>query len=860
MSGPDDPGPGLDATVRATASLEVAGEPRAGDRLGRYRLVRRLGAGAMGVVWAARDPQLDRQVAVKLVHPALIREPDAATRLLREARAMAKVSHRNVVAIHDAGQDGERLFITMELVNGSSLGSLMSQPQPRPWKRWLALLIDAGRGLAAAHRAGVIHRDFKPDNVLVDEQGRVCVGDFGVADLAMAPGRTGSMRFRTADLDAGGELAELTTTGALIGTPAYMSPEQLRGEDATPASDQFSFCVTAWEVLFGKRPFAVRPAPGEAPVLALARAVEAGEIEPVDGATVPRRVRDALVRGLSADPARRWPDLPTLLAALTPRRRKAPLIAAGVGVAAIAGAAIVAVAARGSHGDGPGTMHAVPRGSIELKATVELAADGAHVVLTTPDVIVQRPIAGPGGTALHAAAGERFERSRVGDAGIDIAVRRDSGTVLRRWDPATGQVTELAELGAARWLGHVTGGELGVVVDSGTSATSLVVSSGGADRTLLTFEGTVEVVDVSPDGARVALIESRLFDGQIVVIEVATGKAIRSEPIVELTGLAWSTSRRLLYSAGTSELPGIHEVDVVDTFGIPRLRYQAALGWFGQLDAQAGRIVFVDSTSSFRARMVGAASLDLDPARVAAALAWDPDGTWWAWNRTTGDLERHAVDGALLGSVDSDLHGEPANATRAGDIVLVAMRRRGGRELSATSTVDGRRLWTFAPGAAVAARCAADDHPPCYVIVPSGDGDLSVRSLDPATGSIGANAVASGPELIDLAVAADGGELIVLPGRGRIQRIDLADPQPREISAKLSFARAVAYHPQGGLVIAGSRGPSQYPVLRLHDDGREELLAQGESELMFLPRPSPAGDRYLVMGRLFLPSLFELVP
>ncbi|MCE9573562.1 MAG: serine/threonine protein kinase, partial [Deltaproteobacteria bacterium] len=288
-----------------------------GVRLGRYRLGNRLGAGAMGVVWAARDPNLDRPVAIKVVHPEFARAPDAAARLLREARAMAKVSHPGVVAVYDAGQAGEQLFLAMELVPGTTLGKLMRErtaAELADWRRWLAMLVDAGRGLAAAHAAGIVHRDFKPDNVLVGAGGRVCVGDFGVAELSLVP--------RGAEVAPGASvdnlsIADLTMTGALLGTPAYMSPEQLRGQDADARADQFSFCASAFEALYGVRPFALPPRTDPSPVTTLIAAIEGGQLQPPPrDARVPRAIHDAIVRGLAPAPGARWPSMDALLAAL----------------------------------------------------------------------------------------------------------------------------------------------------------------------------------------------------------------------------------------------------------------------------------------------------------------------------------------------------------------------------------------------------------------------------------------------------------------------------------------------------------------------------------------------------------------
>ncbi len=223
-----------------------------GAAVGRYVILDRIGAGGMGVVYAAYDPELDRRVALKLLRTDRFAAP-GHLRLLREAKALARLTHPNVVAVHDAGTFGDQVFVAMELVEGETLRQWL-EAGARSWREVLDRLLAAGRGLAAAHAAGLVHRDFKPENVLLGRDGRVRVVDFGLAkalaDAAEEP----------AAPDSGGELASpLTEWGAVLGTPAYMAPEQIRGIAADARSDQFSFCVALYEALYGERPFGKGP-------------------------------------------------------------------------------------------------------------------------------------------------------------------------------------------------------------------------------------------------------------------------------------------------------------------------------------------------------------------------------------------------------------------------------------------------------------------------------------------------------------------------------------------------------------------------------------------------------------------------
>ena len=281
---------------------------RVGARAGRYEIVERVGSGAMGEVFRARDPELGRDVAIKLVRPG----GDTPNRLLDEARAMAKVTHPNVIRVYDTGTLDGDVFLAMELVGGQNLTEWLESAD-RPPAEVLAALIEAGRGLAAAHRTGLVHRDVKPDNILIASDGRVLVTDFGLALAGIAEA-------------AEGAVAE---TQDLVGTPAYLAPEQLESAAASPASDQYSFCVCLFEALSGERPFP------DQPLDAMRDAKRDGAIA---GSVRPAPIGEAIRRGLSPAPDDRFDSMEALIAALEPRPRSWARFAAVAGVALIAGA------------------------------------------------------------------------------------------------------------------------------------------------------------------------------------------------------------------------------------------------------------------------------------------------------------------------------------------------------------------------------------------------------------------------------------------------------------------------------------------------------------------------------------------
>jgi eukaryotic-like serine/threonine-protein kinase len=313
-----------------------------GAPIGRYVVIDRLGEGGMGVVYTAFDPELDRKVAIKLLQAKAGGSQSTGDQawLLREAQAMARLAHPNVVSVHDVGTlPGDRVFVAMELVDGMTLRRWL-RAEERSWREVLPVLLAAGRGLAAAHEAGLVHRDFKPDNVLVGNDGRVRVMDFGLAKVRPGVESGPVPRISASELaiDAKSPLADsLTMAGTVVGTPAYMAPELYDGEAADAASDQFSFGVTLFEALFHKRPFVKeqlmppRAAPPKAKL--------------PETTNVPARIQRTVLRALAIDPAQRFQSMAALLdeLAIDPNagRRRALIAGAAIALSGVAVAGVV---------------------------------------------------------------------------------------------------------------------------------------------------------------------------------------------------------------------------------------------------------------------------------------------------------------------------------------------------------------------------------------------------------------------------------------------------------------------------------------------------------------------------------------
>jgi len=327
IAGADAPGqrdPGAEAMLRRIAG-RLLGELPEAVLIGRFRILGTLGEGGMGVVYAAEDAQLGREVAIKSIRGDRLRaHPGERARLLREARALAKLSHPNVVQVHEVGEADAQVFIVMELVRGTTVKKWIDAG-PRSLAAILACFIEAGRGLDAAHRVGIVHRDFKPSNVLVGADGRVRIADFGLARGDPAPADATFSTRRPGDRIVAS--AEVTAAGA--GTPAYMSPEQILGVQCDARSDQFSFCVALYEAAFGRRPFA----PGD--LDARLRDPSASGRQVLGGGSGPGWLRKVLTRGLALRPEDRFASMAVLLAQLeaTPRRRRHLMWAATFGLA-----------------------------------------------------------------------------------------------------------------------------------------------------------------------------------------------------------------------------------------------------------------------------------------------------------------------------------------------------------------------------------------------------------------------------------------------------------------------------------------------------------------------------------------------
>jgi tetratricopeptide (TPR) repeat protein len=324
-------------------ALSNGGGLTRGATVGRYVILELVGRGGMGEVYAAYDPRLDRKIALKLLHDTTtgrwVTEGASQERLLREAQSIARLSHPNVVVVHDAGaiddqSHGVRVYLAMEFIEGQTLAAWLAEAS-RPWRAIRDVFMAAAEGLLAAHDAGLVHRDFKPQNVMVGRDGTVRVMDFGLArdTSEAADGNAAALDLAHSEAHPNADTVALTGTGVLLGTPLYMAPEQFLARATDARTDQFGFCVALYEALYGERPF------GDASLSTLVGEVVAGRVRaPPQKARVPTFLRKVILRGLQVAPTDRFPSMRELIAALRTdpvRHRRTLAIGAALATAAL---------------------------------------------------------------------------------------------------------------------------------------------------------------------------------------------------------------------------------------------------------------------------------------------------------------------------------------------------------------------------------------------------------------------------------------------------------------------------------------------------------------------------------------------
>ncbi len=577
-----------DATPGASTTIEPLPV-----ELDRYTVLDSLGHGGMGLVVAAYDPELDRTVALKVVRPprrAGVDRETAQRALLREARAVAALSHPNVVTIFDVGRAGDRVWFAMEHVRGVTLARWLARtpgrlPLERGWRAIVETFVQAGRGLAAAHRAGLVHGDFKPANVLIGEGGRVVVVDFGLAH----PHGVDS---------ASGELApDGSGTAFVLGTPLYMAPESLRAGVTDAASDQFAFCVALWQALFRKHPFA---ADDDDPrtVLTRLRSYRRGPAPP--RGPVPMLLRRALDRGLSRDPADRFRDMDELLVELT--RASTPW--RGPWIALAGGTALAAVVLASSGGGSDCADESVGTAwSTDRRAQVEdalaavdrgYAADVARRVGERVDDHARRldtawsESCAPG--SADAEAGRRRRRACLQDRrdAMDALVAELAAPDPALLDHAIDAVAALpgpesCEVAAAKADAPEIG-ERERAIRPELARMSALVGTGRVDAAIELGEELLATVRASDEGPAIASVLDAL------------GNAYEAAGRLPAAEQAWTEAVWLAQAHGRDDIVELAAISLVSSVGFQQSRPADGLAWARHAEAALDRHGADDAT------------------------------------------------------------------------------------------------------------------------------------------------------------------------------------------------------------------------------------------------------------------------
>ena len=641
----------LHRTVRARLLDETVPE----TRIARFVVTRRLGMGGMGVVYAAHDTELDREVAIKLVRSWAGAEHEVdQQRLLAEARALAQLSHPHVVAIYDVGLHRDRVFIAMELVRGKNLRQWVAEP--RTTDAIVDAYLQAAEGLAAAHRSGLVHRDFKPDNVLIDDAtARVRVVDFGLAlghDAEAPPGVMTTSAREDAALST-----VLTASGKVVGTPAYMAPEQLAGQRADARSDQFSFCIALWEALFDERPCdrstaAVR---GGGPAGWLPRAPQHPE-------RAPTWLRDVLARGLAFAPTQRWPSMSELASACRrPPRSWKPLIT---------GLAIVATAVGGVLGVNA-WRHARARVACESAGVAIAAAWDGTTTAATATSFTSTGLAHADATA--ATVGRQLEAFARGLAAIEVractALRVDATIDKLAWSRREACIDEQRErLATVRELFEQP------------------------DRDLV--NDAVRVAYTMPPSARCE-DDARLGAAAAAAAGGSTGAAVEAIRRRLARARQLAISRRHADALARANAA----IDEVHALGNVVLEAEARIA---AADAHAGAGDYEDAAAQYKQAYFASAPLGADEVAITAAielivvvgvrLARHEDGLAWARHAEVllerlGDAQgSYAADLAEHTAGVLRLHGDLDEAKAAYEHSLTLRAAQAGNEHPAVAT------------------------------------------------------------------------------------------------------------------------------------------------------------------------------
>jgi serine/threonine protein kinase len=842
-------------TEVARAADDLLGDALIGDR---YRIERRLGAGGMGVVYEAHDLELERQVAVKVVR-ARADSTEGRARLAREARAMARLRHPNVVTLYDIITIGDRLFVVMELVERGTLAEWLKAAR-RTWREVVDVFLQAARGLAAAHAAGFVHRDFKPENVLIGKDGGARVSDFGVARLIGEP-----------EPDADPASPENAATGTLVGTAGYIAPEILRRQAVDARADQFSFCVALYAALYGRRPFgaAVRDV-GET----------LGSPHPPLRGMTPGWLGRIILRGLASEPRDRWPSVTALIAAIGHGlRRRGRLLVLLSAALAVAGTAVAAAAMRRAPSVRPDWSPVVLGHDSPESGDVSISRDGATLVYSKADSIVIEPREGSERrrVSLPAGIGEVIwvHLSLTGEHAFVLVEDKGRGHSIWSVGVPDGKAERVVPSGLSPSLrvGDAKfdvgpGDRLLVILDEADRPLSRVVemSRSGTARSLLEAKpgSTFDAPAWSPDGSRALVLEGNSLD----IVDMATGRVTVTAG-ARYAVCDWLTHRSVLCSvvrdnagklveltlSANGELAHTHERLTLAPYTISKSLRTTDAGILYSSWSRREQLKSLDLEHPGPMRLI-----ESDSASVLPPAGWMSDGSLVFGASVAGHARIMArrPDGRV-DVVRSD-PGAEVPLVVLGDAIIFA---RFSTEESISLAAYGRHypaeggLFRLEPGGRIdslgpthdllALRCAGDRAPPCLLMERVGDDGAHALEWRPETGARGREVARwSLSERGAQALAPDGHSLAQVQfqfggGSGDIEIVDASGGATKRLALATYFFRSLSWDNDGTLVASGRDVTTGFGIARLRADSQPETLVATGTEFPLELRVRPDG-------------------
>jgi len=841
----------LIAGLLATSPKGHASTSAPPEVCGGYRFGPKIAEGGMGRIYRAIDTKLGREVAVKVpstTEPALVR------RFEREVAITARLQHPGVVPLHGAGEfpDGTPFYV-MQFIDGIRLDQAVDRAADH--KARLALLghlVSIAETMAYVHAEQIAHRDLKPNNVLIGKFGETVIIDWGLAKLLAPRGeRTPASRESTSDfqLAVRRPSTDLTHLGDVLGTPAFMSPEQAAGDPIDQRADVYALGV-------------------------MLSFVVTGTLRPASLADMPAALAAVHARAVAFDVEQRYEDAGAFAAALrkaldhaSTRRSRRRLIGT-LAVAGMVSAGAVAVAAgvvgtRRPDARVTTTLQSIDREPLGAQ-WIALSPTGARVAYSCldhveiKDLLTNQSWTRPGG--LQWPEKVQFESDDL----VTFAVGdgADGAGHLVQWNLRTGGDTapRHAKL-EGLWLGRADSGDL--ILPSAT--THRLVVSGEHVKDVANY-GRKPIVQLAlaPSRRRFAFVDALTTTSSAIrIIDGAVERTLVSPPISDLTALAWLDDETLLYATGSTNGSKLYRATATAAglvMPAELYSYGERDSWIGALASANGRIVMSLVASTFETHVSDrtATLVDdrLDPVSASAPLGWRDASGYFTWNRATNDVELRSVVHGTPAVRQSNVHGEPANVTRAGEMLIVTSRAEKGRRVEAIAIGEAKPRWSAAPGSLWFVRCAGDNAEPCVAGAVT-DGQISIRAIDPRSGALG-KVIVSAADIEDAAIDADGANIawIVASSEVEIQPLTGTTPAPLAVASHLSSAHSIAFAPHGGVLVSRAVGNAR-EIVRLYAGGSETLVRTGATIISMI-RPSPDGDRLLYRTRTLNSELAEL--